>query len=545
MLAQLCLGVLTVVQVVTAECKFKGNDDYARYKPGTEVELHADTTKKMPNDGEESSWEDWALDVVIPVAVLFCLCGCCFGCFLCRYNCKMKKRLNKGGFLVPSEKWAYGESRRTCGWVLLAITLFVLAFTMSYGMTQRNKFVNDVRTIPDVLTVYSSYLRDDVVPELRCIANETTIVIDTANRLGQCLPGGNNADIDNIVGQANRILSDTGLDSAIKVFNDLADDIDKISRDAHLDEEADDTREGIDVFVGLAAIVVAANFVIGYLAAKKDNWKDKLQTICCANECMCSCFFAFVFVVCISLILLRAVASFCIDPNNLMIEINDADIDSRARFYLVCDSYSRAEKVQNFPWTPEKQSTSSAFRQIQQSAAQLSSIAATARCTPQYQSLQNSIGGLSDDFTNTTGVFGVNGPLGCSLTARFIQAIYILVCDEMYVPLDQMVWCLAIGAAAMAALTFLNTCMRRESGSTHVRFENVNPAFVPSVSDVRQPNQDFNGSQQKGVAMNPVVEYPPAYQDATANSSPALNVVPGHAASEAQASPYEDDETIA
>lgn len=73
------------------------------HSPGVGVgAVHADTTKKMPDTGSESDWENWGIQLVIPVAILFCCCGVCMGCFLCRYNCKVCKRVSRATSLPPA-----------------------------------------------------------------------------------------------------------------------------------------------------------------------------------------------------------------------------------------------------------------------------------------------------------------------------------------------------------------------------------------------------------------------------------------------------------
>lgn len=267
--------------------------------------------------------------------------------------CVWELQLDAPGFMIPSSKWAQGGSRRTCGWVSLALVLFVTTFVLSYGMTQRNKFVKTIRDIPDVLTVYSDFIRTDVIPELYCIGNETTTVINATNALRTC-SNVNLPQYDNIINSANSIIQNNGIDGAVRLFSDLAHDIDDVARRARLDQEADETRSVISWFVGLAAVVVAVNFVLGYCAAKRESWKARFQVICCASESMCGCFFAFVFVVCVSLIVLRATASFCIDPDRLLAEIDEANLDARARYYLVCDAWSQQEQDEKFPWIAEK-----------------------------------------------------------------------------------------------------------------------------------------------------------------------------------------------
>jgi hypothetical protein len=222
-------------------------------------------------------------------------------------------------------------------------------------MVERDKFVNEIRTIPDILRVYSAFIRDDVIPELECVANDTAAVINASTSLASCA---NSASVDNTVTQiasaANTILSNTGIDSATGIFKDLADGIDNVAANARMDKEADDTRAVINVFVGIAAVIILVNFVLGYCAAKNDGWKEKTAMICCASECMCTCFFAFVVIVCVSLVLLRAVASFCIDPDRLMAEIDQANIGEQSRYYLVCDSYSEQDKITKYPFYAER-----------------------------------------------------------------------------------------------------------------------------------------------------------------------------------------------
>lgn len=168
----------------------------------------------------------------------------------------------------------------------------------------------------------------------------------------------------------------------------------------------------------------------------------------------------------------------------------------------------------------------------------------TAACQPLFTALNASVASLADDFTGPAGVFGPLGPLGCSLTARFVEAIFILVCDTLYVPLDRMVWCLAVAAAIMAILTFVNACMRRENGAKHQQFNNMNAAFDGDGTVPMTVLRDYSAQGGAAPIVNPaMVIDPPAYREPK-DQNRSINVVPGHAAwedDEHQKSAYEDD----
>lgn len=444
---------------------------YESYAVSSQVKRYA-PGEDFPTETDEI--EPYAISAATPAVVLlvFALCLCCC---LCCYNCCLCKRLNKSGRCVPGEKYAKFELSLKNPWRVgcwgLLITMAILLYVFDgIGLSTNSQQSQAIRDLPGSLGVYSDFIGGDLVDAIKCINSLVGYIEGNATDL--VAQATNNTEIEllnEIIGNSTDITSELVDEAETELLN-VASNISDFEED--LRKTTDDVGDRNSAFVKavLAVIIIVASCQI--LTATVQGISENVRKMYCLAITISQ---FIVLVIFLTLVLATAYnlvisvfAGFCKEPVDILVEVigNSSDTDERALYYLQCATYSDAEKESLWPWNEEQQKTDSAFQSLNDSMTELEDLLQQSNTDNlDTTNLRVSIDALGGTFSNDNGVFGWRGLLACGVVDRFLQAIFIDLCTDLFDPTSLLFEVLVVLAFVMCCTDIIHQHLRREENA--------------------------------------------------------------------------------
>eukprot|EP00041_Stephanoeca_diplocostata_P014633 m.272791 g.272791 ORF g.272791 m.272791 type:complete len:512 (+) comp19749_c0_seq2:182-1717(+) len=462
LLAALC----QLPQVSSQSCNLRATE-YEKYTASKMVSRYA-PDEAFPTESDEI--KDYVVSAATPpiILLLFAICLCCG---LCIFNCCNCRRLNENHCCVPHERSARFEDKplmenkcRIACWGALIFLAILLYIFNGIGFSSTAKQSNAIGDLPSALGVYADFVEDDVIGSVKCFSSLVDRIQGNATALAASTTD-NDAlrDLNAISGNASSITGDTFSDVEADL-QEIADEITKLQNDAQ--KQTDNAGDLNKRFVNavLAFIVLCASIQI--LTAASQGVSDKFKGwFCCQgwiNQLAVLVLFIMLILAVIYNIVIRVFAGFCVDPVGTLIEAvgNNTENDARSRYYIQCAQYTATQLRVNWPWTKEQEDAADAFSQVNSTMDALRATSGVHGLD--LTNLTLSINDLGESFSSDAGVFGYQGLLSCAVVDRFLQAVLIDLCTDLFNPTALLFEVLVVLAFVMCCTDIVTQCLRRE-----------------------------------------------------------------------------------